>query len=183
MHLCLFETVAKESPLFSEEGFEIYEYAGDLDKFYYAGYTPHLAIVSTPLTLCFVRHCGTLGAVQGVGYINELIGRLTNSPAHPPFSPETFPLDRAMYVNFSHDNRIVDVFAATGLFNQTNGPLDTARIAKDRTWIASKMVPFSGHLTVKKLSCSARPLSLAATRSRPMRWWNWMTGGDREDKE
>ena len=92
-----------------------------------------------------------------------------------------------MYVDFSHDNLIVDVFAAMGLFNQTNGPLDTTRITKDRTWIASKMVPFSGHMTVERLSCSARSLSLAAARSRPMTWWNWMTGdgadNDREGKE
>lgn len=44
MHLCPFDTVAKEavSPfcsLFSEEDFEIYEYAGDLEKFYNTGYT------------------------------------------------------------------------------------------------------------------------------------------------
>jgi hypothetical protein len=43
MHLCPFDTVAKEviSPfcsLFSEEDFEIYEYAGDLEKFYNTGY-------------------------------------------------------------------------------------------------------------------------------------------------
>jgi len=42
MHLCPFETVAKErlSPfcfLFSKKDFEIYEYAGDLEKFYGAG--------------------------------------------------------------------------------------------------------------------------------------------------
>ena len=88
-----------------------------------------------------------------------------------------------MYVDFSHDNLIIDVFAAMGLFNQTNGPLDTTRIDRDRTWITSKMVPFSGHMTIEKLSCSIHPLSLAATRSRPMRWWNWMTGDNRADKE
>lgn len=43
MHLCPFDTVAKEaiSPfcsLFSEEDFEIYEYVGDLEKFYNTGY-------------------------------------------------------------------------------------------------------------------------------------------------
>jgi len=99
------------------------------------------------------------------------------------FSPETFPLDRATDVDFLHDNLIVDDFAAAVLFNQTNGPLDTTKITKGRTWIASEMVPFSGHMIVEKLSCSARPLSLVATRSRPMRWWNWTTGDDREDEE
>lgn len=42
MHLCPFETVAKErlSPfcsIFTEQDFEIYEYAGDLEKFYNTG--------------------------------------------------------------------------------------------------------------------------------------------------
>ena len=45
MHLCPFDTVAKEaiSPfcgLFYQEDFEIYEYAGDLEKFYNTGYAP-----------------------------------------------------------------------------------------------------------------------------------------------
>lgn len=52
MHLCPFDTIAKEaiSPfchLFSEEDFEIYEYAGDLEKFYSTGY----ALVS-PSSTC-----------------------------------------------------------------------------------------------------------------------------------
>lgn len=93
-----------------------------------------------------------------------------------------------MYVDFSHDNLIVAVFAAMGLFDQTNGPLDPTKIVKDRTWIASKMVPFSGHMTVERLSCSPHPPPLITSKSRPMRWWNWMTGDegadyDREDEE
>ena len=32
-----------------------------------------------------------------------------------------FSLDRAMYADFSYDNPVVAVFAAMGLFNQTNG--------------------------------------------------------------
>jgi len=66
-----------------------------------------------------------------------------------------FPLNRTIYVDFSHDNLIIAVFSAMGLFNQTDGPLDTAKITKDRTWITSKMVPFSGHMTVERLSCPA----------------------------
>lgn len=138
-----------------------------------------------------------MGPVQGVGYINELIGRLTNSPARHSLqtnitllsSPKTFPLNRTMYVDFSHDNLIIAVFSAMGLFNQTDGPLDTTKIAKDRTWITSKMVPFSGHMTVEKLSCPAP--SSRASRSRSMRRWKWTTprherdegDGDEEEEE
>lgn len=54
MHLCPFETVAKEklSPfcfLFPTEDFEIYEYAGDLEKFYNTGYPPRFPFAGTPL--------------------------------------------------------------------------------------------------------------------------------------
>lgn len=143
--------------------------------------------------MLFVRYGSQLGAVQGVGYINELVGRLTNSPAHHGLqtnrtllsSQTTFPLNRSLYVDFSHDNLMVAVFAAIGLFNQTNGPLDTTKITKDRTWIISEMVPFSGHMIVERLSCPARPQSLVApTRSRPISWWKWMTTGyDRQPQE
>lgn len=113
----------------------------------------------------FGSYGAPLGAIQGVGYINELIGRLTNTPVHHGpqtnstllSSPETFPLNRVMYVDFSHDNLIIAVFTSMGLFNQTDGPLDTTKITKHRTWITSKMVPFSGHMTVERLSCTARP--------------------------
>ena len=92
-----------------------------------------------------------------------------------------------MYVDFSHDNLIVSVFAAMGLFNQTNGPLDTTKITKDRTWVTSEMMPFSGRMTIERLSCSPYLQSLVTSRSRPMRWWNWMTSDwdnyGREDKE
>ena len=201
MHLCPLETVAKEkrSPfcsLFSEEDREIYEYAGDLVKFYSAGYAPITSLRGChTVDWMFIRYGNPLGAVQGVGYINELIGRLTNSPAHHGLqtnstqllSPETFPLNRTMYVDFSHDNLMVYVFTAMGLFNQTDGPLDTTRIVKDRSWVSSKMVPFSGHMTVERLSCSSYSSSLVASRPQPVRWWNWVnwhgTDHDHEDKD
>jgi hypothetical protein len=55
MQLCPFETVAKEkiSPfcfLFSRDDFKIYEYAGDLEKFYNTGYSSHFPFTGTPLT-------------------------------------------------------------------------------------------------------------------------------------
>jgi len=54
MHLCPFDTIVKErlSPfcsLFSEEDFEIYEYAGDLEKFYNTGCAPCLPITGALL--------------------------------------------------------------------------------------------------------------------------------------
>ncbi|KAJ7885122.1 phytase [Mycena olivaceomarginata] len=82
MMLCAFHTVAsvpygytEGSPLpfspfcslFTPSEFESFEYSSDLDKYYSTG---------------FVYTAGALGRVQGVGYVNELLARLTNSPAH-----------------------------------------------------------------------------------------------------
>ena len=153
---------------------------------------------STPLGTYRSSHCwytinhlltsygNRLGPVQGVGYINELLGRLTNSPARHSIqtnstllsSPETFPLNRTIYADFSHDYLIIAVFSAMGLFNQTGGPLNTTKIVEDRTWITSKMVPWSGHMTVEKLSCPATHLSRT---SRTMAWWKWVARRRRDD--
>jgi len=81
-----FETVAKEElgPLYSlstKEDFETYETLGTIRKSTTLG-MHHIPSSATPLIVCFVRYWGTFGAVQGVGHTHELIGHLTNSPAH-----------------------------------------------------------------------------------------------------
>ena len=112
MCLCPFEAVAKGrfSPfrsMFSED-VETYEYTWDL--FYNRGYALHPSITNDPLlTVLFVKYVGSLEPVQSVGYINELIGYLMNSPAQHCLqtnktllsSPKTFPLDRAVCVVLS----------------------------------------------------------------------------------
>ncbi|KAH6908140.1 phytase [Coprinopsis sp. MPI-PUGE-AT-0042] len=145
--LCAFETLAQErlSPfcaLFSPEEFQEYEYLMDLEKYYNRGYGQRL------------------GPVQGVGYINELLARLTGQPVQDNTqtnrtldqSPRTFPLDRTIYADFSHDNLMVAVFAAMGLFKQT-GHLDPEKPDSARTWIASRLVPFSSRMTVERMQC------------------------------
>lgn len=67
-----------------------------------------------------------------------------------------------------------------GLFGQTGGPLDSTKITKDRTWITSKMVPFSGHMTIERLSCSVHSPQ-NSSRSSSMKKWRWVVR--REDDE
>ncbi|KAF8870778.1 histidine phosphatase superfamily [Infundibulicybe gibba] len=55
-------------------------------------------------------------------------------------SPTTFPLDRTIYADFSHDNQMIAIYAALGR-------------NKDDGWKVSKMVPFSGRMVVEKLAC------------------------------
>ncbi|KAI0650867.1 phytase [Trametes meyenii] len=146
--LCAFETVATEqrSPfcnVYEElKASTAFAYNADLDKFYGTGYGQ------------------PLGPVQGVGYINELIARLTNQPVSDntqtnrtlDADPATFPLNRTLYADFSHDNQMVAIFAAMGLFNQT-APLDPTRDDPAHTWRTRAIVPFSARMVVERLQC------------------------------
>ena len=99
--------------------------------------------------------------MQGVGYVNELLARLTNLPVRDETqtnrtldsSPETFPLNRTLYADFSHDNQIAAIYAALGLFRQP-APLDPTHPDPRRTWRASALVPFSGRMVVERLQCA-----------------------------
>ena len=65
---------------------------------------------------------------------------------------ETFPLGRGVYADFSHDNEMVAVYAALGLFRQGRD-LDPGRMDAGRTWFASRMVPFGARMVVERLEC------------------------------
>ena len=106
--------------------------------------------------------------MQGVGYVNELIARLTGQPVRDntqtnrtlDSSPKTFPLDRSFYADFSHDNEMVAIYSALGLFQQYLLPgqkLDPKNPSPLRTWIASKLVPFSARMVVERLECLGVP--------------------------
>ena len=99
--------------------------------------------------------------MQGVGYVNELIARLTESPVRDntqtnrtlDADSSTFPLDRKIYIDFSHENEIVAIYSAMGLFRQRHS-LDPRNPDPKRTWIASYLVPFSARLVTERLDCS-----------------------------
>ncbi|VDC01405.1 unnamed protein product [Peniophora sp. CBMAI 1063] len=149
MDMCPFDTLSKgvASPfcdLFTAEEYASYEYYYDLDKYYGTG------------------PGNTLGPVQGVGYVNELLARLTGKAVQDETQtnrtldsdPATFPFNRTFYADFSHDNTMIPIFAALGLFNST--ALDPLSPDPNRLWVNSKLVPFSGHMTVEKLDCSGK---------------------------
>ncbi|TBU26108.1 acid phosphatase [Dichomitus squalens] len=160
MAMCPFESIAKEtgSPfceLFDEEDWAKFEYHGDIEKYYKTGYG------------------NPLGPVQGVGYVNELLARLTNTPVRDKTTHNAsleFPLGRALYADFTHENLMVPVFAALGLFDVSE-PLDphalpdyleTPRGRKHhkhredemrQKWVASRLVPFSARMVTERLAC------------------------------
>ncbi|KDQ13675.1 hypothetical protein BOTBODRAFT_175389 [Botryobasidium botryosum FD-172 SS1] len=148
MEMCAFDTVAKEkkSPfcdIFEDGDWPMLEYYLDLNKFYGSGYG------------------NPLGPIQGVGYINELLARLTGNPVKDDTNtnrtltsdPKTFPFDRPMYANFSHDNQITAIVSAMGLFHDADLP--TRTIDRERTWVSSAIIPFAGRMVVERLTCDA----------------------------
>ncbi|KAI0832856.1 phytase [Trametes gibbosa] len=146
--MCAFETVATEKrshfcDIYEElNAKDAFAYNADLDKFYGTGYGQ------------------PLGPVQGVGYINELIARLTTQPVldHTQTnstldsSADTFPLNRTLYADFSHDNQMVAIFSAMGLFKQ-RAPLNPTQPDAARTFRVQRIVPFSGRMVVERLEC------------------------------
>ncbi|EEQ29851.1 putative 3-phytase [Microsporum canis] len=160
MAMCPFDTVArtpdasKLSPfcrLFSHEEFRHYDYLETLGKFY--GYGPG----------------NGFGPAPGIGYVNELIARLTNSPVRDQTTvdhelddnPKTFPLGLPLYADFSHDNSMTVIFTAMGLFNATK-PLSPEHItnpADANGYSASWTIPFGARAYFEKMVCDHSPVA------------------------
>lgn len=151
MDLCPFNTVASPngtiSPwcsLFNETEWHQYNYYNSLGKFY--GYS-----FGNPL-----------GPTQGVGWANELIARLTEEPVRDKTStnrtldqnPATFPLNRRLYADFSHDSDMVAALSALGLFNGTELPTNkVVEAAQANGYSSAWTVPFAARIYVEKLEC------------------------------
>lgn len=152
MDLCPFNTVASSHDkhsdfcrLFSKEEWRGYEYYESLEKWY--GYGP----------------ANPLGPTQGVGYVNELIARLSHAPVNDhtstnttlDSSPPTFPLNRLIYADFTHDNTMMTIYGALGLYtNATELPTDHRVSPKNADgYSASQAVPFGARMYVEKMHC------------------------------
>lgn len=154
MDLCPFETVAKTpdaselSPfcsLFTQEEWKHYDYYQSLGKYYaYGSGNP-------------------LGPAQGIGFVNELIARMSNTPINDHTNanqtldsdPETFPLDAIIYADFTHDNSLTSIYAALGLYNGTK-QLSKSRIESTNQtngYSAGWTVPFGARAYVEMMQC------------------------------
>lgn len=152
MDLCPFETVVSSSSnpspfcaLFTRAEWKQYDYYQTLGKYYGYG-------AGNPL-----------GPTQGVGFVNELVARLTGKPVVDHTSvnrtldtnPNTFPLGRSLYADFGHDNDMTAVFAALGLYNSTL-PLSTTHtmtVEEMHGYSAAWTVPFAARAYFEKLQC------------------------------
>ncbi|KAK4197279.1 putative 3-phytase A precursor [Triangularia verruculosa] len=152
MDLCPFDTVASPtgvlSPfcgLFTEEEWKFYDYYESLGKYY--GYGPG----------------NPLGPTQGVGWANELIARLTRKPVDDHTttnstlveSPETFPLDRELYADFSHDNDMMGILGALGVYDEVEPLSKTTRQEPEEVggFSAAWTVAFGARIYVEKMAC------------------------------
>lgn len=152
MDLCPFNTVAhdhgKLSPfcnLFSRDEWHAYDYYQSVGKWYgYGDGNP-------------------LGPTQGVGFVNELIARLTSKPVKDHTSTnstldgsaDTFPLGKVLYADFSHDNDMAGIYAALGLYNETRPLWNDTKVPPGELdgYAASWTVPFAARMYVEKMSC------------------------------
>ncbi|KAL8670492.1 MAG: hypothetical protein Q9168_004974 [Polycauliona sp. 1 TL-2023] len=153
--LCPLVTVASPvgtiSPfcyLFSLEEWRHYDYYQSLGKYYGYG-------AGNPL-----------GPTQGVGYVNELIARLsgqavkdhTSSNRRLDDNNATFPLGKTLYVDVSHDNDMTSIFSALGLYNSTS-PLSKTSVESSEAasgYSAAWTVPFAGRAYIEKMECAGK---------------------------
>lgn len=155
MDMCSFDTIATSDDgsilsdfceMFTLREWNHYNYLQSLDKYYGYG-------AGNPL-----------GPTQGVGFVNELIARMTHSHVHEDTStnhtldsnPTTFPVNRTLYADFTHDNGLIPIFFAMGLFNGTEA-LSTKHIQSASAadgYSASKAVPFAARAYIEMMQCS-----------------------------
>ncbi|KAL4887954.1 3-phytase A [Aspergillus ambiguus] len=180
MSMCPFETVSLTgdahtlSPfcnLFTDAEWVQYNYLQSLDKYYgYAAGNP-------------------LGPVQGVGWANELIARLSHAPVQDhtcvnhtlDANPKTFPLNATLYADFSHDSVMVSIFWALGLYNGTK-PLSTTTvqdITQTDGYSAAWSVPFAARAYIEMMQCRAEkePLVRVLVNDRVMPLYGCTTDG------
>ncbi|KAL8862038.1 MAG: hypothetical protein Q9178_001493 [Gyalolechia marmorata] len=152
LDLCPFTTVASPlaavSPfchLFTLDEWKHYNYYQTLGKYYGYG-------AGNPL-----------GPTQGVGYVNELIARLSGTAVNDHTSVNrtldannvTFPLGEALYVDVSHDNDMTSIFSALGLYNSTRPLSNTSSQPTEAAagYSAAWTVPFAGRAYIEKMEC------------------------------
>ncbi|KIJ33558.1 hypothetical protein M422DRAFT_35479 [Sphaerobolus stellatus SS14] len=151
--LCAYETVAlghsSFCALFTEEEWEGFEYALDIYFWYDSAFGSPVA------------------RVQGVGYINELLARLTRTPikvhntstnATLDNNPITFPLHNNLYVDATHEVVVLNVITALNLSNfAASGPLPADHIPANRSFISSQIAPFATNIQFQLLNCTSLP--------------------------
>ncbi|KAI5476531.1 hypothetical protein MNV49_007541 [Pseudohyphozyma bogoriensis] len=105
------------------------------------------------------------GKAQGIGYVEELMARLThhlinttdsNINTTLDGSEATFPLNQKLYMDMSHDDVQVSVITALGV-NYFRGalPVEAGAELTPRSFEISYMTPFSSRLNTEVIGCNS----------------------------
>lgn len=97
---------------------------------------------------------------QGIGYIQELIARLTHTPISVHNSTTnstldnnsvTFPLHQPLYVDATHEVVVLNIITALNLSNfAETGPLPADHIPKHRKFVSSQLAPFGTNMQFQR---------------------------------
>ncbi|OQE22501.1 hypothetical protein PENSTE_c010G03757 [Penicillium steckii] len=155
MDMCPFDTISSNQDgsilssfcsLFTDSEWSKYNYLQSLSKYYGYG-------AGNPL-----------GPTQGVGFVNELIARMTHTPVHDSTSTNrtldapgapSFPLNKSIYADFTHDNGMIPIFFALGLYNGTS-PLSHSHVqsaASSGGYSAAWTVPLGARAYIEMMNC------------------------------
>ncbi|KAF8894812.1 histidine phosphatase superfamily [Infundibulicybe gibba] len=151
--MCPYETVAlgysKFCELFTAEEWDGFDYALDLGFWYNSAFGSPVA------------------RVQGIGYIQELVARLTHTPIEHHNSstnstlndnPITFPLGQSLYVDATHEVVVLNIITALNLTTfAASGPLPSDHIPANRSFKTSELAPFATNIQFQLLACTAVP--------------------------
>lgn len=103
------------------------------------------------------------GRASGLGYVDELIGRILHiqpnstsdgTNATLDSNPIYFPLNQTLYMDFTHDSDITSVIAALGL-SQFGANLPPTGPPTNQQFIASHIVPFGARFVTEVITCSS----------------------------
>ncbi|KIP05069.1 hypothetical protein PHLGIDRAFT_31059 [Phlebiopsis gigantea 11061_1 CR5-6] len=149
--MCAYETVAigysKFCELFTEDEWKGFDYSLDLYFWYDSAFGSPVA------------------RVQGIGYVQELVARLTHTPiavhnsstnATLNDNPVTFPLGQSLYVDATHEVVVLNILTALNLTTlAAEGPLPADHIPKHRTFKVSHLAPFATNVHFQVLACDS----------------------------
>lgn len=157
--LCAYETVALGYSafcgLFTYEEWQGYEYSVDIS---FAGNNAFQS---------------PTGRAVGIGYVQELLARLTKHPITNPQGnlnftldnmTSTFPLNQSLYFDFSHDTNIMGILTAMGL-TQFDTYLPPTHII-DHDLVVSHMEPFGARLDIEVIN-TPQPLNASRNATSP----------------
>ncbi|THG96255.1 hypothetical protein EW026_g5547 [Hermanssonia centrifuga] len=149
--MCAYETVAigysKFCELFTQKEWEGFDYSLDLYFWYDSAFGSPVA------------------RVQGIGYVQEMIARLTHTPiavhnsstnATLDDSSATFPLGQSLYVDATHEVVVLNILTALNLTNfAASGPLPADHIPSKSSFKVSNLAPFGTNVHFQLLECSS----------------------------